>query len=265
MGENQPIDNKSVEEPKKKLEALLVLSAFLIGYIYIYIYQNMLHIEVEWIEFQTLIEIPLIAIIVIPSIHYLIAKLDPLQRSPSKRKSIRFFQNEFPSKYIKRRCERCIENERSCPNYIKNNSSAHIKYWFYDIFRGSMEKENPKMVENTFEKGYTCKLLYYLQWILGFFLALSLIIIVFHHLYLYLFDETKIDLNTFQIFFPLVSGSIIILTYKLHNPDKSKPSGCWQAWREINRMHIEWLRENEDFLVNLICQAGGGTKRFRER
>ena len=265
MRGNQKAKNDSIEEPKKKLEKLLVLSAFLIGYFYIYVYQNMLNIKVELFDFQTLIQMPLIALVIIPLIHYLIIKPDPLQRSPSRRKPIRFFQNEFPSKYILERCRRCTEDENSCKNYIKAESFTHVKYWFDDIFHGAIEEENPRVVKDTFAKGYTCKLLYYLSWILGIFFVLGILITIFHHIYLYFFDSFKVELISYQILFPLGCIILIILIKSLNKPNDKAPSGCWQAWREINRIHVSWLKSHEDLLVNLICQSGGGTKRFEEK
>lgn len=91
MRRTQKVKSKSIEEPKKRLERLLQLSAFIIGYLYTYVYQNMLHIKVNLIDFQTLIQMPLVALVILPLIHYLIIKSDPLQRSPSQRKPIRFF------------------------------------------------------------------------------------------------------------------------------------------------------------------------------
>lgn len=265
MTQTEKVKNKSTEEPKKRLESLLVLSAFVVGYFYIYIYQNMLHIEVKLVDLQTLIQMPLIALVIFPLIRYLIIKPDPLQRSPSQRKSIRFFQNEFPSKYLLERCKKCREDENSCRNYIKPESYTHVRYWFHDIFHGEIEKENPQMVKDTFEKGYTCKLVCYLSWILSFFVALAIGTVVFYHVYLYASGKFTVDLTALQILFPLVSGSIIILIRTLNRADASRPSGCWQAWREVNRMHVSWLISHEDFLVNLICRAGGEAKKFREK
>lgn len=259
------LKKSNLKEPKKRLERLVVLLALLVAYFYIYVYQNMLHIKVELLDFQNLIQMSLVALVIIPLIHCLIIKPDPLQRSPSQRKAIRFFQNEFPSKYILERCKRCREDENSCPNYIKAESYAHIRYWFHDIFHGEIEKEDPSKIKDTFDKGYTCKLLYYSSWILGVFSVLAIVTIAIHHAYLYFFKELKFDLTSLQIFFPLVCVSIIILIKKLNKPDESKPSGAWHAWRQVNRIHVSWLKSHEGLLVNLICKESGGTKRFVER
>ena len=97
----------------------------------------------------------LIATVIIPLIRYLIIRPDPLQRSPSKTKHIAFFQNEFPSAYILERCQRCHDNEEICENFITEESKTHIRIWMHEIFHGPIEKENPSIVNETYEKGYT--------------------------------------------------------------------------------------------------------------
>ena len=203
--------------------------------------------------------------IVIPLIKYLIIRPDPLQRSPSKRREIRFFQHEFPSRYILQRCQRCIEDEKSCMNYIKEQSYDHIRHWFYDIFHGAIEREDPRRVKDTFEKGYSCKLLYYLTWILGIALAISLMTILCHHLYLFVKEGWMISIKALQIIFPVACAFVIILIKIMNNPDENAPSGCWHAWREINRMHVSWLKDHDDLLVSLICHKRTGTKSFKEK
>jgi len=225
----------------------------------------MLHLKVALIDLQTLIQMPLVAMVIIPLIYYFIIKPDPLQLSPSKRKSIRFFQNEFPSKYILERCEKCREDANSCPNYIRAQSYDHVKYWFHNIFHGEIEREDPARVKDTFDKGYTCKLYYYSSWILGVFSMLAIITMLIHHVYLYIFKELKFELISVQIFFPIICMSIIILIKILNKSDEEAPSGAWKAWRQINRIHVSWLKSHEDLLVNLICKDREGTKRFFER
>ena len=172
---------RSVEDPRNRLTQLLVLSIVVTVYFYVYFYQNIFHIQVPLIGINTLIEMPIMVLVVIPLVKYLIVKPDPLQRSPSQRRPIRFFQNEFPSRYILERCQRCVEDENSCSNYIKAESYAHIRYWFNDIFHGAIEREDPKSVRDTFEKGYTCKLLYYLSWVLGIFCGLAIVTVAVYH------------------------------------------------------------------------------------
>lgn len=259
--------------PKKYLEWLITSSLFIVSYFYLYIYQNMLHIKIKFLSIQDIQQPSIITLFILPLILYIIVKSDPLARKPYEKipikyfqKEIKFFQNEFPSKYILARCERCSEDENSCPNYIKKESYGHVKYWFYDIFHGEIEKENPGIIKETFRKGYTCKLIFYLSWTLIILLISAIITIVIYHLYLYYYyHEFKFELSTSQAIFPIVCISLLVLIRLLNNPNNTTPSGCWHAWRQINRIHIFWLKDHEDFLVNLICKKGSCIKRFREK
>ncbi len=236
---------KYSKDPKTGLEVLLLLALVTIGYFYIYVYQNMLHINVKFLDLNELMKIGFIEIVIVPLIYYVIIKSDPLQRSTSEKKSIKFFQNQFPSKYLIERCARCVEDENSCPNYIKAGSFDHIKYWFNDIFHGVIEKESPEIVKETFGKGYTCKLVYNSLLFIGIFFLLGVGVILYHHISLYLSGTFKVDVTAFQIIFLLVAVFMIVLIRAFNSPDENKPSGCWHAWREINGIHISWLEHRD--------------------
>jgi hypothetical protein len=258
--------SEKARDPKATLTLLLDVVALLASYYFVYIYQNMLGLNIPFVSYETLIAMPIIAAVVIPLIHYLLVRSDPLQRSPRKGKSIRFFQSEFPSNYLLRRCERCVESPESCPNYISEDSKAHVSYWFDDIFHGPIEKEDPGAVRATFERGYTCKLIYYVTWILWLFVALSVIVMVIHHLRVgFSVGRFQYELTAQQVLSPILCILLIALLKVLHQPNPDAPSGCWQAWQEINRMHVHWMRQHEDYLVDLICRANDQDKSFRER
>lgn len=251
----------AIRDPRKRIECLIISSTIVAGYFYIYIHQNMLHIEIPLISYQTLITMPIVTLVAALAL-YLFVKSDPLQRSPSNKKAIRFFQNEFPSKYILQRCDMCIEDESSCKNYIKPESFAHVRYWFKDIFHGIIEQQDPTSVTETFEKGYNCKLVYYLKWVMISLLVLSVLTATIHHIFLYFEQALEFDFTNWQILFPVICIMIIVLITVLNRVDDVKPSGCWQAWRQINRMHVSWLKSNENILIGLICHNNEGTKHF---
>lgn len=257
---------KNPVDPRKKLDFLLKATALFIGYLYIFVFQNTLHLTVEWISFEKLIEMSIVTIIILPLVHYIIVKPDPLQRSPSKKKAIAFFQNEFPSKFLLERCSRCIENKDSCKNYIEEKSFDHARYWFHDIFHGPIEKSNPAIINDTFKKGYTCKLIFALSKIFLISFIIGLLSLIIHHVYIfYQYENFYIEISALQVIFLLACVSFFILIRMLHKYDSNRPSGCWHAWREINRFHLGWLRDNEDFLVDLICKKNGNDKLFIER
>lgn len=265
--------NKSdIYEYKKKLERVSVYLTVVITYIFMYTYQNMIHIEIRPLDFKSYLRMPIFFLVIFPTIFYLYVKNHPLEKMNSEnvkircfRRMIEFFQNEFPSKYILERCKRCKENESSCPNYIKEESQEHIKYWFHDMFHGAIEKEDPERVKRTFEKGYICKLYYIFILLLIISLIASISVIIFHHVCILIYGDFRLDISSYQILFLLFAGGIILFLMNVNYPYKDKPTGCWHAWREINKIHISWLKDHEDFLVNLICQKGGCIKRFREK
>jgi hypothetical protein len=252
-------------EPKKKLERLICIATFFICFLFLFVYQNIIGIRINLSDWKTLLQYPIITILIFPIILYTIIRSDPLQRGHYKTKSIKFFQNEFPSNYILERCNKCIENEGTCQNFIKKESYSHIRYWFRNIFHGKIEADNPDEIKNTFEKGYTCKLVYYFSWILITFFLFALLLITFHHTILLKEGKLRFSLNGLQVFFPIACLSLFFLIRFLNNPNEEKPTGCWQAWREVNRTHVSWLKENEPFLTNLICRANGGTHQFKEK
>jgi len=250
------------KDPRKRLEALLQISGLLVGYFYIFVYQDILNIKVKLMSLEALVEIPIVAVVIIPLIRYILVKPDSLQRSPSKKKAIRFFQKEFPSNYLLNRCARCIETSETCKNFITEGSCDHVRYW-YKLFHEKIEKESPSSVKETYWKGYTCKLLYHLQWILFATFIASLPLAAVHA---YFIIESRFigEVNNVQFIFPLICGGMWIFINMLNKPDKKQPSGCWHAWREINRMHVGWMRSNEPVLASLICKANGNNKQFEE-
>ena len=254
------------KDPRKRMTTLLDIAALAAGYYFFFIYQDIFRLNIPLISLKSLLAIPLIPMLILPLIHYLIIKPDPLQRSPSNNKKIRFYQNEFPSLYILNRCSKCVENETTCPNYIKKESMAHAKYWFHDIFHGPIEEEDPHIINDTFEKGYTCKLMCYTYWILFTFSILAILTVFFQILLKFIIsNDIIISLTPLQIISPFLGFIILIIISNLNKADTDKPSGCWHAWREINMFHIHWLCSNEKFLVNLICKKNGVKKRFNEK
>jgi hypothetical protein len=93
-----------VTKPKKKLERLLVLVSLLSTYYFLFIYQDVLGLEIPLLSLKSLVALPAISVVVIPLIRYVVVLPDPLQRSPSRNPTVRFFQEQFPSRYLLERC-----------------------------------------------------------------------------------------------------------------------------------------------------------------
>jgi hypothetical protein len=252
---------KIFNDPKRNIEYMLNIALILLVYLYIYVYQGILifQFQVDFIGLNVL-QIPIVSVLVIPLVHYLFIKSDPLQRSPSNLKAIRFFQREFPSRYLLERCKNCKEDQSTCINYVIDSSVAG-RYWFRDIFHGQIEKQNQSVVSETFSKGYTCKLVYYLTWSLFSIGALGLITVISDFIYAKAVGD-PITTITWEILFPIVCFVLVGLITMTNKVDINRPTGCWQAWREVNSEHWSWMRDNEAKIQNIICHRGGGVKSF---
>jgi hypothetical protein len=253
-------------EPKRRLERLLIVSSVVLGYFYVWAFQEYLKINVKFIDVSTLLRLPIISIIVIPLMLYLYVKPDWLQRGRPKFKSVRFFQAQFPSLYIKQRCGRCNETAQTCRNFIGPESRDHNSYWLSQIWRPIIKRKYKEQFERTFEKGYTCKLVFGLQVAFVFFAAVSILTII---------CKPVLDLlmrRPFVVFYLpkhlIFVGVCVLVAFiisALNRPDMSSPTGCWHAWREVNDTHRLWLRNNEPVLVDVVCHAGGNDRSFSTR
>ena len=169
--------------PKARLELLLGFSSLVAGYLYVWVYQNLLGFQVKFVDFYSLLRIPVISAVVFPLIYYLYVKPDPLQRSSSRSRSVVFFQAQFPSPYIRERCQRCVETAETCRNFIGPDSLDHINYWFNDIWREIFARDFKERFDDTFERGYTCKLVSGLQMAAFFFAILGILTMSWRPLY----------------------------------------------------------------------------------
>jgi len=237
---------------KRKLEGLLASEVILATYVFLLVYQKVLGISVPRLDLKVLLAVPLLPLLV----HYLIVKSDPLQKSHMRLRAVRCFQSEYPSKYLLRRCEACGKTEGDCPSYVTEKSRRHARYWLNDIFHGPIEQESPHLIEETFDKSYTCRVVCYTEWLLVSLTALGLLMIVFElSKWVWIGGDQPFAAN-YEWMLPVASAGVLLLLRFLHRPDEDDPTGCWLSWREINQGHINWLRNHEPFLKELICKTG---------
>lgn len=252
-------------DPKARLERLLNISAIVIGYFYVWTFQEYLRIHVAFIDISTLLRLPIITLVVFPLVKYAYVKQDWLQRGRPNLESVRFFQAQFPSLYIRDRCARCVETPETCTNFIGPQSRDHNSYWLDSIF--PIIKRNQKaQALRTFERGYTCKLVFGLEMVLVAFIVISIATIGWEP-FLHLIQRHPIAVRFAprHVIFILLCILVLGFLRALNSPDMTRPTGCWHAWREINDAHKLWMRNNEPTLVNNICHAGGNKKSFVQR
>ena len=252
-------------DPKARLQRLLTISAIVIGYFFVWTFQDFLKIHVALIDITTLLRLPIISIIVFPLVKYGYVKQDWLQRGRPSLKSVRFFQLQFPSAYIRERCHRCIETEQTCKNYITPESRDNTGYWLDYIFP-IIKRDQKEQADRAFERGYTCKLIFGLQVVLLFF-AVTSVLMAASKLAFSVIARQAVSgsLTPPQVIFIVLCLCIAGALRALHRPDLSSPTGCWHAWREINDALKLWMKNNEPALVEIVCHAGGNDKSFAPR
>ncbi|MGA3178368.1 MAG: hypothetical protein ABSE19_13610 [Candidatus Acidiferrum sp.] len=251
--------------PRGKLQRLLTVSATIVGYFYVWVYQDYLGLRVPLVDVSTLLRLPIIAIVVIPLVFYAYVNPDWLQTGRPKLKSVRFFQAQFPSLYVRDRCGRCAETEKTCKNFIGPASADYTSYWLDGIFP-MIKKGNKAQADRTFERGYSCKLIFGLEVVLLFFVVLSLLTIGSKPLVNFVIRRpAPFSLDPKQVIFVVVCLFIPFLMRALNSPDMDSPTGYWHAWREINNAHKLWMKNNEPTLVKVVCHAGGNNTSFSQR
>src|SRR6266849_5492528 len=214
---------------------------------------------------SALLRLPIITLVVFPLVKYAYVKQDWLQRGRPHLKSVLFFQAQFPSLYIRDRCTRCVETVQTCRNFIGRQSRDHNSYWLDHIFP-IIKKDQKEQATRTFERGYTCKLVFGLQVVLLTFLVISAATMAWKPtLDLIMRRPVSVLYAAKHIIFILLCALAGGLLRALNSPDINSPTGCWHAWREINDAHKLWMRNNEPTLVNAVCHAGGNVKNFVQR
>jgi len=248
---------------KAKLECLLGFAAVAAGYFFIWVYQTFFGLRVALVGFDSLLKIPLVALVVLPLVYQLLVHADPLQRSSLPWKSVRFFQAEFPSRYIRERCGNCVETHATCRNFIGPDSLDHVNYWLNYLWRPIVERDFPERFQDTFVRGYRCKLVLGLNLIAGFFGTLALLAV-----FVFAVTEWPSGLwakDSRYLLYPAFCFLLAGTGGMLNRPDKEKPTGCWHAWREINNLHVLWMRNNDPLLTSILCRAGANTLGFQPR
>jgi tetratricopeptide (TPR) repeat protein len=117
-----------IRSDKTRLECQLGITAFAAAYLYFWAFESMLGLHLKLVPFDLFLKTPLISLAVFPLVFYGYVKADPLQRSHLGWQSVRFFQAEFPSLYIRERGQSCGVKAR-CPNFISPASNDHTTYW----------------------------------------------------------------------------------------------------------------------------------------
>lgn len=224
---------KLTQEYKNKITFICIILIFIYFFIFI---PNMIlekFFEIFNNVFTFLLKLGL-SILFIAILRWYIFSSDILQYGANKEAN--FFQNQFPSKYIRRKLN-CSINQAT-------------DLWFNEIFNKWTNPKNPNYEQTirTYERGYACRFIYYsMYWLFRLFIIASITYLII--LFVPFFSGSKYSYNETDIirFFILI-GIIIgwILIYNSHKLDLKNNiiSGCWKRWEEINGIHKSWLERH---------------------
>lgn len=231
-----------VRSDKTRLEVQLGITAFAVAYLYLWAFGSMLGLDLKLVPFDLFLKTPLISLAVFPLVFYGYVKADPLQRSHLGWQTVRFFQAQFPSLYIRDRCQKC-RAQGTCRNFISPASGDHTTYWLRDLWRPYFRKEYPGEFENTFRRGYTCKLIFGTEVLVLVFFALGMATVICSETAQLIRAEISHQgfhnsLQVTEVVFLIGCLLVWLVLSRLNKPDATNPTGCWQAWREINRGHV---------------------------
>ncbi|PWB73637.1 hypothetical protein C3F09_05075 [candidate division GN15 bacterium] len=253
----------NARKSKQRIEWLLVACIFVLIYLFIVVYSDVFGIDRPSLS-PSFINLPIPVVVALFFGLYL-GRSDPLQYSASKNKTHKFFRDQFPSKYLLRRCDECVETDSTCNNYLSENSYDYIRIWFDEIFHGVIQKQKPGSVEDTFRKGYTCKLMYYSSKAILWTLIASVALLCFHYVFPVLRGLPSPSPDLMHLAFPILLALALFLVLLLNRASGKQPTGCWKAWQQVNGMHQSWLKNNEAELVRLICLRNGGQLIYRHK
>ncbi|HAF61272.1 MAG TPA: hypothetical protein DCK95_02985 [Anaerolineaceae bacterium] len=171
-------------------------------------------------------------------IYTLIVSTDKLADINSKSKYAKAFQRYWPSRYISEHFD------------IDINSANYI--WFEKNFNTWEKSDSSRnsQYKRTFERGYQCRLVYYLIIVLSLFIIFSAIQLIIEFIVMKQF--LLIDNYLWKCIF-LGIALVSYLTVKGSNKIKEdKKSGVWKKYDEINQLHIDWIEENSELIENQI-------------
>lgn len=184
-------------------------------------------------KMNTLVDSHALALIILLVMPILFAG-DPLQfADQNKVNDARFFQEQFPSRYVM--------------NKFSINKAEAETYWF-GIFNKWADTDHPKheMHKRTFEVGFTCRLIYFLKlWFLRF--GVFSVIVLLVNVYL----QRLQDYFLCQSMYIAIVWLAFVWIMTTHKPNTNNPTGVWSRWKQINDMHKVWIDNNASTLVKL--------------
>ena len=252
---------------KARVQYLQALTALFLTVLFLSAHAHVFEVKVPALLSEVWWTARLISLVVVPAITYWLVRPDPLQSGRPGRlaKKTRFFQEQFPSRWLIARCLRCQETPETCRACLTSRADDASQVWFR-IFKDDIGAALPEERERTFRRGYTCKFVWGNEWLLLAFLGLSVLVAAFQRM---MEAEEwggphQWALTGKQVLF-VVGCAAVWTASNLLNRAGKQATGCWKLWREVNRHHTMWMEEHPDVLKQKVCCRLGEDKSFRPK
>jgi len=158
--------------------------------------------------------------------------------NPKKNRFTRAFQKDLPSKHLAE---------------VLNVDIDTAKYLWFNEFNkwGDVNHERHEERQRTFQRGYSCRFVYYL-WVVGkLLLVLSILWLAVEA---GLVKWTSYEIQKMEAKLAIAALLIVFLTalrFFNRTSDRNQ-TGVWRRFSEINKRHCAWIDENLDLFKSAL-------------
>lgn len=221
--------------PKTK-EGLIAITTILVMLLYL-LYLHLFVIEFRRDDANSLIYL---LVLLVPVVSTLLFARDSIAFAENA--DAKFFQAQFPQKYLAKRFA------------LDDDEASYL--WFRALDR-AMDRPH---IQRTYQYGYTCRLVYYTKRAVTLFALVTLATLIGTMWYRCVKEIPQYVVG-WDRFWEALKGESNLLgksVYLAHlvlfglyltvgnRPNRSKPTGVWARWKEVNDRNRRWLDEFKD-------------------
>lgn len=119
----------------------------------------------------------------------------------------------------------------------------------------SLKVLKPELRERTYEKGFTCRFVFYIKYTSLFFVVVAGGTLVATKLSGHFWGASpRPAANLTAQYFYLCSNLLIFIAVSvLNRPNLNNPTGCWAMWRDISAQHVLRLTREFEAIEKKVC------------
>lgn len=162
--------------------------------------------------------------------------------NPKKNRFTRAFQKYLPSNHL--------------AAVLKTDVDTAKHLWFDEFNKWADEKhERHEERQRTFQRGFSCRFIYYLWIVNRLLLILSILWLLVEVI---LVKCTDHDIANLEAKLAIALLLLIFLTSLglFNRTNDSNPTGVWRRFNEINQRHCAWIDENKELFIAALKARG---------